>query len=171
MYHTALLHVITVKSRAVSPFVLACDITSTAENRRDLHCVAGISWVLAPIVVVASPVYIIIRHRVANKLKHHALHQMFSCIIAVEKQNVVFPAFWNVCRIAQNTIKWWNADALGDTITQQHELESRPLEWRSAGTGLCSCRVRGVDGSCTKHLTVESYMVIYASNSYTYYYY
>jgi len=38
------------------------------------------------------------------------------------------------------------------------------------GTGLCSCRVRGVDGSCTKHLTVESYMVIYASNSYTYYY-
>ena len=38
------------------------------------------------------------------------------------------------------------------------------------GTGLCSCRVRGVDGSCTKHSTVESYMVIYASNSYTYYY-
>jgi len=26
------------------------------------------------------------------------------------------------------------------------------------GTGLCSCRVRGVDGSCAKHLTVESYM-------------
>jgi len=38
-------------------------------------------------------------------------------------------------------------------------------------TGLCSCRVRGVDGSCAKHLTVESYMVIYARNSYTYYYY
>jgi len=34
------------------------------------------------------------------------------------------------------------------------------------GTGLCSC-VRGVDGSCAKHLTVEFYMVIYASNSYT----
>ena len=50
-------------------------------------------------------------------------------------------------------------------ITQRHELESRPLEWRSAGTGLCSCRVRGVDGSCTKHLTVESYMVIYASTA------
>ena len=28
-------------------------------------------------------------------------------------------------------------------------------------------RVRGVDGSCTKHLTVESYMVFYASDSYT----
>ena len=37
--------------------------------------------------------------------------------------------------------------------------------------GLCSCRVRGVDGSCAKHLNVESYMVIYAPNSYTYYYY
>ena len=35
------------------------------------------------------------------------------------------------------------------------------------GTGLYSCRVRGVDGSCAKHLTVESYMVIYAPNSYT----
>jgi len=38
------------------------------------------------------------------------------------------------------------------------------------GTSLCSYRVRGVDGSCAKHLTVESYMVIYAANSYTYYY-
>ena len=37
-------------------------------------------------------------------------------------------------------------------------------------TGPCSCRVRGVDGSCAKHFTVESYMDIYASNSYTYYY-
>jgi len=39
------------------------------------------------------------------------------------------------------------------------------------GTGLCSYRVRGVDGSCAKHLTVESYTVIYAANSHTYYYY
>jgi len=38
------------------------------------------------------------------------------------------------------------------------------------GTGLCSCHVRGVDGSCANHLTVESYMVIYAANSHTYYY-
>jgi len=28
------------------------------------------------------------------------------------------------------------------------------------GTGLCSYRVRGVDGSCAKHLTVESYTVV-----------
>ena len=28
------------------------------------------------------------------------------------------------------------------------------------GTGLCSYRVRGVDGSCAKHLTVESYRVV-----------
>jgi len=37
------------------------------------------------------------------------------------------------------------------------------------GTGLCSCRVRGVDGSCAEHLTIESYTVIYAANSHTYY--
>ena len=28
------------------------------------------------------------------------------------------------------------------------------------GTGLCSYRVRGVDGSCANHLTVESYTVV-----------
>ena len=38
------------------------------------------------------------------------------------------------------------------------------------GTGLCSYRVRGVDRSCAKHLTVESYTVIYAANGHTYYY-
>jgi len=32
------------------------------------------------------------------------------------------------------------------------------------GTGLCSCRVRGVDDSRAEHLNVESYTVIYASN-------
>jgi len=31
--------------------------------------------------------------------------------------------------------------------------------------------VLNVDGSCAKHLTVESYTVIYAANSHTYYYY
>ena len=29
-----------------------------------------------------------------------------------------------------------------------------------AGTGLCSYRVRGVDGSCAKHLTMEFYTVV-----------
>jgi len=51
-------------------------------------------------------------------------------------------------------------------ITQQHELESRPLEWRSAGTGLCSYRVRGVGGSCAEHLTVESYTITISLQSY-----
>ena len=32
---------------------------------------------------------------------------------------------------------------------------------------LITYRVRGIDGSCAKHLTVESYMVIYAANSNT----
>jgi len=31
--------------------------------------------------------------------------------------------------------------------------------------------VRGVDGSGTEHLTVESYTVVHAANSPTYYYY
>jgi len=47
----------------------------------------------------------------------------------------------------------------------------RPL----AGTGLFAYRVRGVDGSCAKHLTIEFYYFIlygrYAANMYTYYYY
>jgi len=43
---------------------------------------------------------------------------------------------------------------------QQHELESRQLEWRSAGTGRCSYRVRRVDGSCAKYLTIEFYTVV-----------
>jgi len=30
--------------------------------------------------------------------------------------------------------------------------------------------ITGVDGSCAKHLTVESYTVVYAANSHTYYY-
>ena len=29
------------------------------------------------------------------------------------------------------------------------------------GTGLCSYRVRGVDGICAEHLTVESYRILY----------
>jgi len=37
------------------------------------------------------------------------------------------------------------------------------MEWRSAGTGLSSNRVRGVEGSCVKHLTTEFYTVIYAA--------
>ena len=40
------------------------------------------------------------------------------------------------------------------------KLEPRPLEWHLAGTGLCSYRVRGVDGSCAKHLTMEFYTVV-----------
>jgi len=45
-------------------------------------------------------------------------------------------------------------------------IVSRPF----GSTGLCSYRVRGVDSSCAEHLTVESYTVIYAANSHTYYY-
>jgi len=34
------------------------------------------------------------------------------------------------------------------------------------GTGLCSHRVRGVDGSCAEHSTVESYTVFICQQSY-----
>ena len=34
------------------------------------------------------------------------------------------------------------------------------------GTGLCSYRVRGVDGSFVEHLTVESYTVVICQQSY-----
>jgi len=41
------------------------------------------------------------------------------------------------------------------------------------GTGLCSYRVRGVDGSCAEHLTTEFYTVVMLLTfilSYMYYY-
>ena len=38
------------------------------------------------------------------------------------------------------------------------------------GTGLCSYRVRCVDGICAEHLTVESNTVAMATNIHTYYY-
>ena len=34
------------------------------------------------------------------------------------------------------------------------------------GTGLCIYRVRGVDGSCAEHLTLESYTVFICQQSY-----
>jgi len=52
-------------------------------------------------------------------------------------------------------------------IVNTHNLH---IDRVSNETGPCSYRVVGVDGSCAKPLNVESYMVIYAANSYTYYY-
>ena len=52
--------------------------------------------------------------------------------------------------------------------TTQISIQTAGLAF--GGTGLWSYRVRGVDGSCAKHLTVESYMVIYPANSFTYHY-
>ena len=49
-------------------------------------------------------------------------------------------------------------------------FDSHSAGWQKTDREVVFCRVRGVDGSCAKHLTVESYMDIYASNSYTYYY-
>jgi len=48
-------------------------------------------------------------------------------------------------------------------ITTRINIQTAGLAF--GGTGLCTYRVRGVDGSCAKHLTVESYTVIYDANS------
>ena len=40
-----------------------------------------------------------------------------------------------------------------------------------SGTGLCTYRVRGVDGSCAEHLTVESYTVFICQQSYLLFWY
>ena len=51
----------------------------------------------------------------------------------------------------------------------KHSISIQTAGLAFGGTGLCSYRVRAVDGSYAKHLTVESYTVIYAANSHTYY--
>ena len=53
--------------------------------------------------------------------------------------------------------------AYSNHITTRFSIQTAGLAF--GGTGLCSYRVRGVDGSCAEHLTVESYTVIYAANS------
>ena len=58
-------------------------------------------------------------------------------------------------------------NAIDYHITTRISIQTAGLAF--GGTGLCSYRVRGVDGSCAKHLTVEHYTVIYAANSHTYY--
>ena len=41
-------------------------------------------------------------------------------------------------------------------------FDSHSAGWQKTDGEVVFCRVRGVDGSCAKHLTVESYMDIYA---------
>jgi len=61
----------------------------------------------------------------------------------------------------------WISGSLGRWVTKCDPIPSliQTAGLAFGGTGLCSYRVRGVDGSCVKHLTVESYTVIYAANS------
>jgi len=49
-----------------------------------------------------------------------------------------------------------------DTITRI-SIQTAGLAF--GGTGLCSCRFRGVDGSCAEHSTVESYTVFICQQS------
>ena len=62
---------------------------------------------------------------------------------------------------------------ISSQLRQSESVSSKHYDFSvidNSGTGLCSYRIRGIDGSYVKHLTVESYMVIYATNSYTYHY-
>ena len=58
-------------------------------------------------------------------------------------------------------------------IDSNRELECSSTQTAGlafGGTDLCSYRVRGVDGSCTEHLTVESLIQSLSANSHTYWY-
>ena len=70
--------------------------------------------------------------------------------------------------VATDVVVWRGLNAIANHTTTRISIQTAGLTF--GGTGLCSCRVRGVDGSCAKHSTVESYIVIYAPNSYTYCY-
>jgi len=56
------------------------------------------------------------------------------------------------------------AECYSNHITTRICIQTAGLAF--GGTGLCSCRVRGVDGSCAEHLTVESYTVVICQQSY-----
>ena len=51
------------------------------------------------------------------------------------------------------------AECYRNHTTTQIRIQTAGLAF--GGTGMCSCHVRGVDGSCTKHLTVESYYYLF----------
>ena len=44
---------------------------------------------------------------------------------------------------------------------------SKPVTGFKTGYRFSGSRLTSLDGSCAKHLTVESYIVVYAPNSYT----
>ena len=75
-------------------------------------------------------------------------------------------------------VRWPTAgDTAGSSLRRLSSLQHRIYNLLARSWSLpahrdplCSYRVGGVDGSCAEHLTVESYTVIYAANSYTYCY-
>jgi len=84
-------------------------------------------------------------------------------VIQAAKGRGQLPPGWRSSRGAQNSL---NKNVL--RLTTRITIQTAGLAF--GGTGLCSYCVRGVDGSCAKHFTVESYTVIYAANSHAYYY-
>ena len=64
----------------------------------------------------------------------------------------------------------WSVECYSNHIITR--ISNQTAELVFGGTGLCTYRVRGVDGSCAEHLTVEPYMVFIclSANSHTYCY-
>jgi len=104
-------------------------------------------------------------------------HVMLGSIYAVNRSTILCPVdkfstFGNLK--STNSSSWYissslQSSTLNKVFVMPPAVRSGALSDRP--TGLCSYRVRGVDGSCAEHLTVESYTAIYAANSHTYYYY
>ena len=104
-------------------------------------------------------------------------HVMLGSIYALNRSTILCP----VDKFSTfGNLKWTNdsswyissslqSSTLNKVFVMPPAVRSGALSDRP--TSLCSYRVRGVDGSCAEHLTVESYTAIYAANSHTYYYY
>ena len=76
----------------------------------------------------------------------------------------IFPYKANACRTEDKTSKRRTCPPSAGRLVTLHSCihTSTFMEWRSefGDNGLCSYRVRGVDGSYAKHLAVESYTVV-----------
>ena len=75
-------------------------------------------------------------------------------VIQAAKGRGQLPPGWRSSRGARNSL---NKNVL--RLTTRITIQTAGLAF--GGTGLCSYCVRGVDGSCAKHFTVESYTVIF----------
>jgi len=72
--------------------------------------------------------------------------------VAVER--VLLVACQNIIAFRKPIVQASLVECCSNHITTRISIQTAGLAF--GGTGLCSYRVKGVDGSCAKHLTVES---------------